>query len=178
MKPLPHRYQVHLSGGPAGYADISTDGIPDLRIAPPLQYDGPGDAWSPEHLLLAAVQTCFLFTLRAVARVSKVPFSALDVNAEGIVDRQAGVTAFTQIVLRATLTVPPGADRNQILRVLHKSEQACLVTASLSTPVRLESAIVETSAPGAQLPGEAAALTHIAVAPANAHAVEPADDMC
>jgi uncharacterized OsmC-like protein len=30
-------------------------------------FDGPGDAWSPENLLLAAVQSCFLFTFQAVA---------------------------------------------------------------------------------------------------------------
>jgi organic hydroperoxide reductase OsmC/OhrA len=41
---------------------VTADGLPDLRSAPPLGFDGPGDAWSPEHLLLAAVETCFLFT--------------------------------------------------------------------------------------------------------------------
>lgn len=74
MKTLPHRYHVHLTGGPSGYAQLSTPGIPQLRTAPPADYDGAGDAWSPEHLLLASVQTCFLFTLRAIARVSKLEF--------------------------------------------------------------------------------------------------------
>jgi organic hydroperoxide reductase OsmC/OhrA len=41
---------------------VTADGLPDLRSAPPLDFDGPGDAWRPEHLLLAAVETCFLFT--------------------------------------------------------------------------------------------------------------------
>jgi organic hydroperoxide reductase OsmC/OhrA len=71
MQPLPHRYEVQLSGGPSGYATVSTDGMPDLRSAPPLDYDGPGDAWSPEHLLLAAVETCFLFT--SVVNMSPLP---------------------------------------------------------------------------------------------------------
>ena len=31
MKPLPHRYDVHLTGGPAGYAALSTAGVSDLR---------------------------------------------------------------------------------------------------------------------------------------------------
>lgn len=65
MKPLPHRYEVRLAGGPSGYAELSTSGVPNLQVAPPADYDGPGDAWSPEHLLLASVQACFLFTLRA-----------------------------------------------------------------------------------------------------------------
>lgn len=143
MKPLPHRYDVQLTGGPAGYAVVSSVGLPELRTAPPRDYDGPGDAWSPEHLLLAAVETCFLFTLRAVARASKLEFQALELDAQGTVDRRDGVTRFTEIVLRPRLTVAPGADRARAASVLEKSEKACLVSASLSTPIRLEPEIKE-----------------------------------
>ena len=142
MKPLPHRYDVTLAGGPAGYATVTVEGAPPLRSAPPLDFDGPGDAWSPEHLLLAAVETCFLFTLRAVAHASRIEFTALEVRATGTVDRQDGVMRFTEIVLRPKLTLPAGADRDRALRALDKSERTCLVTASLSTPIRLEPEVV------------------------------------
>ncbi len=138
MKPLPHHYEVRLTGGAAGYATLSVTGAPDLRSAPPLDFDGPGDAWSPEHLLLASVETCFLFTLRSVAEASKVQWSALELSSEGTVDRQDGVTRFIEIVLRPRLTIPPGQDPNRAIRVMEKSEKACLVSASLSTPIRLE----------------------------------------
>lgn len=143
MKPLPHRYDVRLTGGPTGYATLAATGLPDIRSAPPADYDGPGDAWSPEHLLLAAVEACFLFTLRAVARVSRVEFTSLDLSVEGTLDRQDGVTRFTEIVLRPRLTLAPGADRTRALWVLEKSEKTCLVSASLSTPVRLDPEIAE-----------------------------------
>src|SRR5215469_11812703 len=98
MKPLPHRYDARLTGGPDGYATSSSQGLPDLRCAPPADFDGPGDAWSPEHLLMTAVATCFLFTLRSVAKLLKVPFKSLDLSSEGVVDRKEGVTRFTEIV--------------------------------------------------------------------------------
>lgn len=143
MKPLPHRYDVSLSGGPSGYAQLSTPGIPELRMAPPVEYDGPGDAWSPEHLLLASVEACFLFTLRTIARLSKLEFSDLELSATGTVDRQDGVTRFVEIVLRPRITVPAGTNRERALRILEKSEKTCLVSASLTTPIRLEAEIVE-----------------------------------
>ena len=143
MKPLPHQYEVHLAGGPSGYAQLSAVGIPGLQTAPPADFDGPGDAWSPEHLLLASVQACFLFTLRAIARHSDLDFLALDLDASGTVDRQNGVTRFTEIVLRPTLTIPPGTNAPRLLRALEKAEQACLVSASLSTPIRIEPRIRE-----------------------------------
>lgn len=142
MKPLPRIYTAQLSGGSEGYSLVSVAGIPELRTAPPADFDGPGDAWSPEHLLMAAVETCFLFTLRAVARGSKVEFTSLQLMGEGTVDRKDGATRFTEIVLRPRLTLPAGADRERAMRVLEKSEKACLVSASLSTPVRLEPEIV------------------------------------
>jgi organic hydroperoxide reductase OsmC/OhrA len=142
MKPLPHHYTVRLAGGPSGYATVSVDGAPELRSAPPPDFDGPGDAWSPEHLLLASLETCLLFTLRAVAAASKVQFLSLELSGEGTVDRSDGVTRFTEIVLRPRLRVPAGTDEGRARRVLEKSEKACLVSASVSTAIRLEPEIV------------------------------------
>jgi peroxiredoxin-like protein len=142
MRPLPHHYDVRLTGGPSGYARVSVSGVPDLRAAPPLDFDGPGDAWSPEHLLMAAVQTCFLFTLRAVAQASKVEFTALELAGEGTVDRKDGGLRFTEIVLRPRVTVAAGADRERAIKILEKAERSCLVSASLATPIRLEPEVV------------------------------------
>jgi peroxiredoxin-like protein len=143
MKPLPHQYEVQLTGSPEGYATSCARGLPDLRCNAPADFDGPGDAWSPEQLLLSAVTTCFLFTLRSVAKLSKFQFKALDLSAEGVVDRKQGVTRFTDIVLRPKLTVAAGTDRAQAVRIMEKAEKACLVSASLSTPVRLEAEVIE-----------------------------------
>jgi peroxiredoxin-like protein len=142
MKPLPHVYEVVLSGAPTGYATLSTEGVPELRLAPPRDFDGPGDAWSPEHLLLAAVETCFMFTFRAVAQASRFEFLSLELLGRGTVDRKEGVTRFTEIVLRPRLRLSMGTDRERAMRMLEKGEKACLVTASLSTAVRLEPEIV------------------------------------
>jgi peroxiredoxin-like protein len=142
VKPLPHRFEVHLEGGPTGHATATVQGAPELRSAPPAEFDGPGDAWSPEHLLLAAVETCFLFTLRAVAQASRLPFTAVSASAEGTVDRGDGALRFTEIILRARLEVPEGVERDRAVRIMEKSERACLVTASLATPVRLEAEVV------------------------------------
>jgi peroxiredoxin-like protein len=143
MKPLPHRYGVLLGGGATGYATLSGAGLPNLASAPPTEFDGPGDAWSPEQLLLAAVATCFMFTLRAVAQVSRMDFISVELAAEGTVDRSDGKMRFAEIVLRPRLQVPAGTERERALRILEKAEKTCLVSASLATPIRLEPEIVK-----------------------------------
>jgi peroxiredoxin-like protein len=142
MKPLPHIYRVHLAGGAGAHAVLSDAGLPELQTAPPADFDGPGDAWSPEHLLLAAVESCFLFTFQTIARNSKLAYTSLELSGEGIVDRKEGVTRFSAIVLRPTLRLTASNERDRAMRIMEKSEQACLVTASLSTPVRLEPEII------------------------------------
>jgi peroxiredoxin-like protein len=111
--------------------------LPDLRLAQPTQYDGPGDAWTPEHLLLAAVEACFVFTFRAIARAAHLDFQYLEVATEGTVDRQDRITRFTEIVLRPRLTISDDVDPEHAIRLLHKAERACLVSASLMTPIRV-----------------------------------------
>lgn len=143
MKPLPHEYSVQLTGKSSGYAMLSAANAPDLLAAPPVEFGGPGDAWSPEHLLLASVQACFLFTLRAVAQRSGLEFTGLHLDATGTVDRQDGVTRFTDIRLRVRLILPDGTDRDRVRLVLERSKNNCLISSSLSTPISLEVDLVE-----------------------------------
>lgn len=138
MKPLPHRYEARIAGGPTGRSTVTSPGVPDLGVDAPADFGGPGDAWSPEQLVLAAVESCFLLTFRAVAHASRVEFTSLAVAGEGTVDRVDGVLRFTEIVLRPRLAVPAGVDTARALRALEKAERGCLVSASLATPIRLE----------------------------------------
>jgi peroxiredoxin-like protein len=138
MKPLPHRYNVRILGGPSGHAVLESAGVPDLRTAPPRDFDGPGDAWSPEQLLLGAVASCYLLTFRALARASKIEVVSLAIAGEGVVDRADGVMRFTDIVLRPRLTIAAGTDRARVERALEKAKRGCLVSASLVPEVRLE----------------------------------------
>lgn len=149
MKPLPHRYDVHLTGLPSGYGELSADGVPPLRTAAPADFDGPGDAWSPEHLLVAAVQSCFLITFRGIARASKVDFTAIDVEACGTLERANGVTRFTDIALRPIVTVRDDANRERVQQVLEKAKDRCLISASLSCATRLEPTVFDSSSPEA-----------------------------
>lgn len=138
MKPLPHLYEVTLRDGPGGYATLSASGPPELRMAPPVEFDGPGDAWSPEQLVVAAVESCFLFTLRAVAANSRLEYTSVHITGEGLLERKAGTTRITEIVLRPVLTLSAGGDPDAARRALDKSAKLCFLSASLSASVKLE----------------------------------------
>ena len=132
MKPFPHRYRVEAAGQAEGSVTIGGPGLPSMRTAAPLEFDGPGDQWSPETLLVAAAVDCFILTFRAIARASKLGWDALSCNGEGVLDRGDGKTRFTSLALAAHLTLPDGADAQKAKHLLEKAEAACLITNSLA----------------------------------------------
>ncbi len=144
MHPFPHVYRTGASATPTSHVTLSADGVADLDSTPPPEFGGPGGHWSPESLLTAAVADCFILTFRAIARASKLDWENLECDVQGTLDRVEGVTRFTRFELDARLTVPAGTDADKAERILHKSENACLVTASLNTENVLNVEVVGT----------------------------------
>jgi len=142
MHPYPHLYTVQASAGPAGDVPVSAAGLPTLTTAPPAEFDGPGDRWSPETLLVAAVADCFLLSFRGVARANKFDWHALECSVEGRLDRVEGKTQFTHYVVRATLRVPAGADESKARELLERAEHVCLISNSLVGQRSLEPTVV------------------------------------
>jgi len=117
-----------------------------FTFSSPPEFGGEAGVWTPEHLLLAAVATCFVATFRGVARASKLEFQSIDVIVEGVVGRQEGFLRFTKVMVRPDLTILQDADRERALRLLEKAEHVCLIARSLSGVVELLPR-VETEAP-------------------------------
>jgi organic hydroperoxide reductase OsmC/OhrA len=145
MKPYPHHYTVVATGAPSGNVTLEAPGVAALTSAPPVEFDGPGDQWSPESLLVAAVVDCFVLTFRAIARASKLPWGRLVCRAEGTLDRTDSVTRFVAMRIEADLEIPAGGNTELGRRLLEKAERGCLVTSSLRCEATLEPRVQETA---------------------------------
>jgi len=145
MQDLPHQYLVSADAESAGNVILSSNGVDDLKSAPPAEFGGPGDQWSPESLLVAAVADCFILSFRAIARASHLDWNSLSCSVNGTLDRVDRVTQFTGFEVSATLHVPPGTDEGKAQRLLEKAEHVCLITNSLKADSHLKTS-VQTSA--------------------------------
>lgn len=142
MQDYPHHYVVKASGEPQSNILIESEGLDSLVTAPPAQFGGPGNLWSPEELLSAAVADCFILTFKAIARASKLDWQSLSCEVDGILDRPEKNSLFTEFRLNVELTVPTGTDEAKALRLLEKAEQGCLITNSLKSEISLQAQIV------------------------------------
>lgn len=138
---FPHHYQVKAECGGSGAVTLSVAGLPSLDSMPPAQFGGPGDQWSPEDLLTAAVADCFALSFRAIAAASKFEFVGLSIDVTGTLDRVERAMCFTQFDLKATLRIPSGADSERAQRLLEKAEQTCLITNSLKSQIHLSTVV-------------------------------------
>lgn len=138
MHGYPHHYRVALRAQPENDIAITSDGLVTLETAPPTEFGGPGNRWSPETLLVAAVADCFALSFRAIARASRLGWQSLVCHAEGVLDQRDGVTRFVEFRIRAELTLPEGGDAEKGHRLLEKAERVCLITNSLLAESKLD----------------------------------------
>ncbi len=138
MQQLPHHYSVDAEGQATGNVTVSADGLPSLATDAPAEFGGPGDRWSPETLMMAAVADCFILSFRAVARASKFEWEALNCQVTGVLDKQDGAIRFTELVVRPSLTLADGADQEKAERLLEKAKKVCLISNSMTAATRLE----------------------------------------
>ena len=146
MQPLPHVYSVTAASAGTSIVDLSAEGLPTLRSAAPAEFGGPGDQWSPESLLTAAIASCFVLGFRAVARASHLQWISLDCDVDATLDRKERVTQFTKVIVHARLIVPAAMDSALCERALEKAEHGCLVANSLRCERELRTEIVKTPA--------------------------------
>jgi uncharacterized OsmC-like protein len=147
MKPFPHEYAVTVNGWPDGDLEVRAEPLPVLKSASPAEFDGPGDRWSPEALLVGAVADCFALTFRAIARASQLPWMSLRCDVSGTLDRIDRIPQFTEFRIYAHLAVFEGTTEEVARRALEKAERACLITNSLKATTQLETTVKVVCAP-------------------------------
>lgn len=147
LKPFPHVYSVSAAATQDSNVELNAARLPFLHSAPPAEFGGPGDHWSPETLLAAAVGDCFVLTFRAVARAAKLPWAALRCDVTGTLDRVEGVARFTDFAVSAHLELPAGGNVDAGYAALEKAKKHCLVSNSLLAASHLKATVHSASTP-------------------------------
>jgi peroxiredoxin-like protein len=143
MHPFPHHYKVKVAGQPESNLKLTAENLPTLEIAPPPQFDGPGDHWSPEELLMASVANCFVLSFRAIAKAYKLEWTGIECESEGTLDKVDKKVRFTHVLTKAKLCIPASVDVEAAQKALLKAEETCLVSNSLICEVHLEFEIIK-----------------------------------
>jgi peroxiredoxin-like protein len=108
----------------------------NIEVATPPEFPkGMPGIWSPEHLLVAAVNSCLMTTFLAIAENSRFEFINFESNAIGKLEKVEGKLMISEITLLPVVTVGKDTDKERALRILDKSEAACLISNSVKSKI-------------------------------------------
>jgi Ohr subfamily peroxiredoxin len=116
-----YRATATSTGGRDGKS-VSSDGLLDVKLAPPKELGGAGGATNPEQLFAAGYSACFLGALKHVASAEKVqvPADASIQATVGIGQIPGGFGIDAQLVIDL-----PGMDRATAESLVEKAHQVC-----------------------------------------------------
>lgn len=123
------------------------DGRPDIEMATPPEFDGPDGYWSPEDMFLASINACLMTTFLYFAERSGISFESYESGIRGDVELVDGKFAFTSITATPRVTIADESMRQKVEVTLNRSKKYCLISASVKTPITVESDIVAGSNP-------------------------------
>ena len=131
---IPMNYHTSYTwNGEAVQGALAAENLDDLAVG------GAGETgrWDPEHMLVAAVETCLANSFLIVAGFSKMPVEAYTSSAEGVLLKEKQGYRFERIIVRPVVTVTEDQMR-KVERIMEKAHDVCLITRSLSCPVDVE----------------------------------------
>jgi peroxiredoxin-like protein len=121
------------------HGDLRAPVLPDMQVDAPPEFKGHEGVWTPEHLFVAAVNSCFMTTFLAIAENSKLDFVSFKADAKGKLEKVDGQgLIMSEVVLRPKLLISHARDAERAGRILEKAEKHCLISNSIKTQTRLE----------------------------------------
>jgi len=136
----PHYYDVSVEWKKDRVGVMTSTVLPNsIDVATPPQFPkGIEGIWSPEHLLVAAVNSCLMTTFLAIAENSKLQFESFNSYANGKLEIVEGKYMISEIELKPVVVIAADESVERAERVLQKSEAACLISNSVKSKIVFE----------------------------------------
>lgn len=114
-----------------------------ITVATPPEFPkGEPDIWSPEHLYVAAVNGCLMTTFLAIAENSKLDFVSFNSTATGKLEKVENIFMISEIELKPKVVIRNEKDRERAIRIIEKSEKACLISNSMKSKIVLSPEVI------------------------------------
>ncbi|RXK85474.1 OsmC family protein [Filimonas effusa] len=107
-----------------------------IEVATPPEFPkGMEGIWSPEHLFAAAVNSCLMTTFLAIAEHKKLDFVSFNSYSSAKLEMTDGKYMISEIILSPVVIIKDEAQKELAEQILHKSEAACLISASIKSTI-------------------------------------------
>lgn len=121
------------------HGELRGGGVPGIGVGAPPEFNGREGDWSPEQLLVASLNSCYMLTLLAIAEFSKVSVVSFSSSAKGKLEKVAGSTyQMTEIVVKPIVVIASANDLARMPRIFEKAKENCFVSNSIKSAIKIE----------------------------------------
>lgn len=106
-------------------------------VTPPEFPKGIEGMWSPEHLFVAAVNSCFMTTFLSIAENSKLEFLGFESKAVGKLEMVDDKFMISEVTIVPIVTIANKSFEAKAEKVLAKTEVNCLISNSIKSKIHV-----------------------------------------
>ena len=138
-----HFYEVNVQWKEERIGELSSPVLEKtIECATPPEFpNGVPNIWSPEHLFVAAINSCYMATFLAIAYNFKVEIADFSCKTIAKLEMADGKYWITQAEMFPVVQLKNVEDTEKVQRILEKAKSGCLVTNSMKTEIVLNAAI-------------------------------------
>src|SRR5215831_6630459 len=115
---------------------LTADDVKDtMYVATPQVFGGEGQEWSPKHLFLSSVSSCFMSTYLVFARKLGFSISHFECKTVGQVELVNGSYAVTNIRVYPVIYLTDLAQEEKAVKALQLTERHCLISNSINAKI-------------------------------------------
>ncbi len=107
----------------------------ELEVGPAPEFEGSPETLNPEEMFVAAINNCLMTTFFYFVRKLNVEILSYCSDAEGRVEKQADGFRFTNVEVRAEVTLKQQELAEKVRELGDLAEKYCLVSRSVACPI-------------------------------------------
>lgn len=137
-------FEVQLNWLSAKRGILTSDDVKDtIHVSTPPEFGGEGQEWSPEHLFLSSISSCFMSTFLLFASKLHCEISRFECNTIGHIQLVDGKYKFTTINVYPKILLVNEADFSKAKLADEKTRKYCLVSNSINADIHYHTQILK-----------------------------------
>jgi len=120
----------------------SNDVKDTIRVALPGAFGGEANQWSPEHLFIASISSCFMVTYLSFAKKMGFEITHFESHATGQIEIREGQYQFTAINVYPKIFIEDEVPAEKAKQALKKTEKYCIISNSIRSNITYHSEIL------------------------------------
>jgi peroxiredoxin-like protein len=149
----PYFYETEIEWKGAKDLKLASGKLPVIEAGAAPEFNGREGNWSPEHLFVAALNSCYALTLLAIAEFSKITLVSLSSSAKGKLEKvQGGGYQVTEIVLKPRVVLASANDLARMPRILEKAKENCFISNSIKSAIKILPEVFHQQTPASPCP--------------------------